>query len=1136
MEPLFHELLNHPQRKTDCFENDPEQMEHFLMYLANQNHGFDHFIKWLEMLRINEIKINSPKKPIPFTEGTPYCKMHWEKNEFYYQCKTCQKNPNYGICLNCFWNGDHTNHDYKLSHGKGGLCVCGNSFLWKETGFCKFHNKKAVETKKATENKNIEFKNARFLIRASLRYILILFSRRFSEVEEHMNTEKKENGNNWGEFVFNSMKKNNKNKIEISFLIDWNIAMLNISEELSRIFIEELLLIQAKSRILFSSDQKFSALEFFMQATNLEQDVIHKQLLNLWYNLFHLPEFNLKFCSVYFDRYLEMILRSCRISIDINDLSSMSKEVFAITIMPHWNVEKQETIIILLEAFIMALREAGIVVHNSGYESEIFSTKKNEAANQNMHKKNTRSAGKTKSKKSGEDSRKVARTMKPILDVQHPVITRHKIEPVLQDLETILSLPGYANELMVGSQHLFSMLLGGLELLEGMNMFRRITYPLNNTSENLGWRSSFYLEYLIVPLVPMLIRGLTTSECDIQTAPPVNEINPKFQNKKMDFSNSVQMKIYNVIEKILNTIMYWGIEKNQMYEDMSPTFVQIYQAIHSQPEIKKYQVYEYNVWKSPISVHFPLHRLLALLVCAAAKRWDLSLFEIFNQTTISSNNIDYDKFIFFVEHIVRLQVALSQINAGFWAANGTSIDHQANLHKSAFFADYLVNADILFLQIAAILLHPQHFLVSLLKNYRVLNGLYHLIPDPSSKRPDRAKNPPQYQNANPIFFDSLANCLWLILVVLVDRGHIHNATRKQVLTRQVVHLLFVEDLSFSEIKKMISTQDVTDEELDKILSETSHFRSQCPKFSIDPEMWTKYEGRYYVQYTQKEAVKAEENFFRFLRSKASQNNLTIPFILPNAKYESPHPAFGNLPNILFNHLMHQIIFLVLYHSATKDILDNSEERCLSCCLQIMNISLELSEEMEIKNKRDDILDKQLKLLNISSTTQRSDFPKSNTFGQNLRFPSPHNLFINSSHYFSFPQDHQSQKQESMISLLFQISRRNPNEEIQHLLENVLDLLRNGNSNCQFIIDSMEPNFSKSKWISRENVKKNMVLLKKKAIVKDFENKMKFFYSKFKHEFEDQNPNKIENQNQNQNKIENQNQNQNQNQKSKSKSK
>ncbi|KAI3926419.1 hypothetical protein MKX01_032607 [Papaver californicum] len=67
------------------------------------------------------------------------CGAVWGLNDIAYRCKTCENDPTCAICVTCFQNGDHKDHDYSLMYTGGGCCDCGDETAWKQNGFCSKH-------------------------------------------------------------------------------------------------------------------------------------------------------------------------------------------------------------------------------------------------------------------------------------------------------------------------------------------------------------------------------------------------------------------------------------------------------------------------------------------------------------------------------------------------------------------------------------------------------------------------------------------------------------------------------------------------------------------------------------------------------------------------------------------------------------------------------------------------------------------------------------------------------------------------------------------------------------------------------------------------------------------------------------
>ncbi|MQM00482.1 hypothetical protein Taro_033215 [Colocasia esculenta] len=71
------------------------------------------------------------------------CGAVWGHRDLAYRCRTCEHDPTCAICVPCFQNGNHKDHDYSIIYTGGGCCDCGDVTAWKREGFCSKH--KGVE-------------------------------------------------------------------------------------------------------------------------------------------------------------------------------------------------------------------------------------------------------------------------------------------------------------------------------------------------------------------------------------------------------------------------------------------------------------------------------------------------------------------------------------------------------------------------------------------------------------------------------------------------------------------------------------------------------------------------------------------------------------------------------------------------------------------------------------------------------------------------------------------------------------------------------------------------------------------------------------------------------------------------------
>ncbi|KAG8189542.1 hypothetical protein JTE90_008502 [Oedothorax gibbosus] len=63
----------------------------------------------------------------------------WSTNCIAFRCQTCAYSPYMTLYTQCFHEGDHEGHEFKMYRSAGGFCDCGDKNLLRETGFCPRH-------------------------------------------------------------------------------------------------------------------------------------------------------------------------------------------------------------------------------------------------------------------------------------------------------------------------------------------------------------------------------------------------------------------------------------------------------------------------------------------------------------------------------------------------------------------------------------------------------------------------------------------------------------------------------------------------------------------------------------------------------------------------------------------------------------------------------------------------------------------------------------------------------------------------------------------------------------------------------------------------------------------------------------
>ncbi|XP_020580715.1 E3 ubiquitin-protein ligase PRT6 [Phalaenopsis equestris] len=101
---------------------------------------FEESILWLQWLMFDGDPQEYMSSLAQSAEGQrAVCGAVWGQNDLAYRCRTCEHDPTCAICVPCFQNGNHKDHDYNIMYTGGGCCDCGDETAWKKEGFCSEH-------------------------------------------------------------------------------------------------------------------------------------------------------------------------------------------------------------------------------------------------------------------------------------------------------------------------------------------------------------------------------------------------------------------------------------------------------------------------------------------------------------------------------------------------------------------------------------------------------------------------------------------------------------------------------------------------------------------------------------------------------------------------------------------------------------------------------------------------------------------------------------------------------------------------------------------------------------------------------------------------------------------------------------
>ncbi|KAK8553720.1 hypothetical protein V6N12_030704 [Hibiscus sabdariffa] len=105
--------------------------------MRNRFHESMVWLQWLMFLGEPSNALNNQAKSS--IDQPRICGAVWRPKNIAYKCRTCENDPTCAICVPCFQNGDHKDHDYSIIYTGSGCCDCGDETAWKREGFCSKH-------------------------------------------------------------------------------------------------------------------------------------------------------------------------------------------------------------------------------------------------------------------------------------------------------------------------------------------------------------------------------------------------------------------------------------------------------------------------------------------------------------------------------------------------------------------------------------------------------------------------------------------------------------------------------------------------------------------------------------------------------------------------------------------------------------------------------------------------------------------------------------------------------------------------------------------------------------------------------------------------------------------------------------
>lgn len=270
---------------------------------------------------------------------------------------------------------------------------------------------------------------------------------------------------------------------------------------------------------------------------------------------------------------------------------------------------------------------------------------------------------------------------------------------------------------------------------------------------------------------------------------------------------------------------------------------------------REFNLIDFDVLSMPVSIHIPLHRLLAdLVVCHnGINRTDGEenlKSKVINSLQLRGCHLEL------IEPVLTTLAMLATSKMGMWRRNGSPVEGQLYIYHNPSLGAYSKSKDLLMLQVAAILddTGGDEFIMSILNRFNLLDWY-------NGRMEATDVGDESYENGHLLGNEFLS----IVLGIIMERHQIGvgQVTPEEVLEHTLIHLLCVGSMTHSKILKSLKVEDKREAEIDEILAKISDYTS-CTKeptkkvYRLKKEYESRYNPFYYF-YAQQHRDQAMSN-------------------------------------------------------------------------------------------------------------------------------------------------------------------------------------------------------------------------------------------------------------------------------------
>ncbi|PRP88998.1 e3 ubiquitin-protein ligase UBR1-like [Planoprotostelium fungivorum] len=804
------------------------------------------------------------------------CGAVWKDGDQAYKCTTCEMDSSCAICVDCFANGQHKGHEFKLISVAGGVCDCGDFQAWKPSGFCNKHRGLA------DNNQEIQVVGPEQLIICTRIVFFIVITQMNASLK--LSTKK-------------SRSKNREDaEMRVEVIVEWLTRLLKKGDVFRKLLADVWIAdaSQISGMIFHETDERGSVkgmqefqrnleessaaqpwstlTDLFTMHAELPEDLV--QIIHaLFFPLLFDPQFRKTFLKYHFIPYykanvvqhMSMVHRNTA-NYDSNDgmLSDFPVQLFTM----------RNCVPILKEENMLGI----IITKFHEWQMTFVDTTTSQT-----HLPAIKSVDSTSHSRS---------TMDLLYCLSHK--------------ELALSF--------LTEDNLRFWLNSNLRTMQGMDsaLVKRILEKHSEYDDNL-WIYAFAMDFDVMRLVYLMTKPFES----IMTG-------------KEDHLEGIPQLLLNSL----------GIMQQELHGWCQAEF-----------ERSQKRNEDHRVSLGVTYFHLPLHRYFSIFLHQVVKSYhqDITLL-------LQSQSSEVDVKLLgasLVEHPLRIQSLLSQVRIGMWVRNGREIWAQSQAYDSVYFRDIMRNPDIFLLQIGAITMGTEDFLVKAMQMYEIHDWLSNDLFALKEEVTDMTRQ-----------CGLLEEFLRLVIILCTERtmsGH----NEEQNIRKEIVHRLAVSDCTHSQITRNIEAQWVEHPQFERILKEVSVFlkpkQMEQGTYHLKDECWAEYDS-YFHHYSKSELEKAEERHNEYKKTVKDNNNNNnntdgsdaLQRCVPLITY----PCLSALETLLSSPELHRLLFVILYLYNSKKI--PVTEETVSEAVHLLWLSLHATNQVNTEP---------------ASTTSKSKTPK-----------------------------------------------------------------------------------------------------------------------------------------------------------------